>query len=130
MFNTEKNKITSLEKEVESLRESVIINNLRNSRDVERLKEEYEYSLTRLKVEHDDEIKSIRFNEEKTIEKAVIKLKAENDALSIKTQTQAKEIEMYTKAFENLGFDVKDMKEILNKLVDGLIAKNEIKLVK
>ena len=34
------------------------------------------------------------------------------------------------KAFENLGFDVKDMKDILNKLVDGLVSKNEINIIR
>ena len=112
MFNTEKNKIKNLEAEVTSLREFLALNTRLHEQRESRMSEEHEYKVIRLKVEHDDEIKSIRFNEE------VIKLKAENDALSIKTQTQAKEIEMYTKAFENLGFDVKDMKEILNKLVE------------
>lgn len=41
-----------------------------------------------------------------------------------------KEVDILTTAFKNLGFDVKDMKSILNKLVDGLIAKNQINLVK
>lgn len=44
------------------------------------------------------------------------KLQSENDILK--------------KAFENLGFDVKDMKEILNKLVDGIVSKNTVQLVK
>ena len=34
------------------------------------------------------------------------------------------------KSFENLGFDVKDMKDILNKLVDGLVSKNEINIIR
>ena len=29
-----------------------------------------------------------------------------------------------------MGFDVKDMKDILNKLVDGIVSKNEINVIK
>jgi len=47
-----------------------------------------------------------------------------------KNGIQAKEIEILTKAFENMGFDVKDMKAILDKLVDGIVSKNSINLVK
>lgn len=43
---------------------------------------------------------------------------------------QAKEIEVLTRAFENMGFDVKDMKDILNKLVDGIVSKNTVNIVK
>lgn len=38
--------------------------------------------------------------------------------------------EILEKAFANLGFDVKDMKGILNKLVDGIVSKNTINLIK
>ncbi len=40
------------------------------------------------------------------------------------------ENEILRKAFENMGFDVKDMKSILDKLVEGLISKNEINLIR
>jgi len=40
------------------------------------------------------------------------------------------ENEILRKAFENMGFDVKDMKDILNKLVDGVVSKNEINIIK
>ena len=32
--------------------------------------------------------------------------------------------------FKNMGFDVKDMKNILDKLVEGVISKNEINVIK
>lgn len=54
----------------------------------------------------------------------------ENYQLKLKNGILEKEVEILTKAFENMGFDVKDMKDILNKLVDGIISKNEIKLIK
>lgn len=51
-------------------------------------------------------------------------------SLTIEKNNLQKEAEILTKAFQNLGFDVKDMKEILNKLVDGIVSKNSIQLVK
>lgn len=51
-------------------------------------------------------------------------------SLTIEKNNLQKETEILTKAFQNLGFDVKDMKEILNKLVDGIVSKNSIQLVK
>jgi len=50
--------------------------------------------------------------------------------LKEKNGIQAKEIEVLTRAFENMGFDVKDMKDILNKLVDGIVSKNTVNIVK
>jgi hypothetical protein len=64
------------------------------------------------------------------IGKAVEKEKQNTQLVEKENAVLKKEVEILEKAFENMGFDVKDMKEILNKLVDGLIAKNEIKLVK
>lgn len=57
-------------------------------------------------------------------------LKAEISKLTTENNNYKKEVEILTKAFENMGFDVKDMKEILNKLVDGIVSKNSIQLVK
>ena len=54
----------------------------------------------------------------------------ERDDLKMKLNNAEKEVEILTKAFANLGFDVKDMKEILNKLVDGIVSKNTISIVK
>jgi len=64
------------------------------------------------------------------VNKAVTAEKENTQKVQQENAVLKKEVEILEKAFENMGFDVKDMKEILNKLVDGLIAKNEIKLVK
>lgn len=64
------------------------------------------------------------------ISKAVALEKESTNRVEQDNAVLKKEVEILEKAFENMGFDVKDMKDILNKLVDGLIAKNEIKLVK
>jgi hypothetical protein len=59
----------------------------------------------------------------KLLETTITTLQKDNSVLE-------KEKEILTKAFENMGFDVKDMKSILDKLVDGLVSKNEISVIK
>lgn len=83
-------------------------------------------------VEMNAEIKITRANQEvdnKVYEKTA-SMRNDNDKLRVINQNLQKEVDILNKAFENLGFDVKDMKEILNKLVDGLVEKNKINLVK
>lgn len=52
------------------------------------------------------------------------------ETLTIENGSLKKENEVLNKAFENLGFDVKDMKEMMGKLVDGIISKNTVQLIK
>lgn len=64
------------------------------------------------------------------VNKAVEDKDKENNKLKEDNAVLRKEVEILEKAFENMGFDVKDMKEILNKLVDGIVSKNEINVIK
>jgi len=121
---------TKLQKEIDSLNELLHKNASRHADELTKVISESEYRVSKLKEQHKDELARIASNHDVVLQNHTAVLEGKLTELNIKTQTQAKEIEMYMKAFENLGFDVKDMKEILNKLVDGLIAKNEIKLVK
>lgn len=57
-------------------------------------------------------------------------LKEKLSEITMENNSNKKEVEILTKAFENLGFDVKDMKDILNKLVDGIVGKNTVHVVK
>lgn len=50
--------------------------------------------------------------------------------LEIENATLKKEVEILNKAFENMGWDVKDTKSILDKLVDGIVGKNTINVIK
>ena len=77
-------------------------------------------------------------NKEKSIDQSV-KLRIQEETanftkerVELKSEIREREaeIKMLRGAFENLGFDVKDMKGILDKLVEGLISKNAIQLVK
>ena len=55
-----------------------------------------------------------------------VKLDEANSSLKIAEAKAA----ILEKAFENLGFDVKDMKEIIGKLADGLIAGSKVNILK
>jgi hypothetical protein len=75
--------------------------------------------------------KRILENELKVKVQEATKVKVEElSQMREKNGIQAKEIEVLTKAFENMGFDVKDMKDILNKLVDGIVSKNTVNVLK
>lgn len=93
-----------------------------------------------LKLAHSKEIKNLTDTFELGIElkdnevedkvyKATKKLREDLAVSVAKEGLATKEVEILTKAFENLGFDVKDMKDILNKLVDGVVSKNQIQLL-
>ena len=114
--------ISTLEKKVES-------------KDAElKSKDELIDELRREAVIKDKELESkekiLRAELKIEIAQAVEIEKSNTTKVSEENAVLKKEVSILNKAFENMGFDVKDMKEILNKLVDGLIAKNEIKLVK
>jgi uncharacterized protein (UPF0335 family) len=64
------------------------------------------------------------------VSEATKELNAKVQKLELENGNYKKETQILTDAFKNLGFDVKDMKEILNKLVDGIVSKNTIQLVK
>lgn len=99
-----------------------------------------EKELSESKKDHDKEILNIEKDHEITLNRKQAeiditvseKTKTLTDELQktkIESANYKKEVEILTKAFENLGFDVKDMKDILNKLVDGIVSKNQIQLI-
>lgn len=96
---------------------NIDIENLK--RDIENLKRDNEIVLKR----KDAEVDVIVSTKTKKLTEDLAKAVSERD-------NYKKETEILNKAFENLGFDVKDMKDILNKLVDGIVSKNTIQLVK
>jgi hypothetical protein len=76
-----------------------------------------------------DEINRIRQNTEFEILERTKTLMKENAELRVSKEKADNKVAILEKAFENLGFDVKDMKDILGKLVDGIVSKNEVKLI-
>lgn len=113
-------------KEVKTLKEEIQYLRKSHAEEVEHLNKE------KINLEKDNEIIVKRKDLELSnkIEEATRKFKDELATTKMDLNNKAKEVEILTKAFENLGFDVKDMKEILNKLVDGIVSKNTIQLVK
>jgi len=117
MFGKEK-----LEKEIDSLNRSLEhYKGLAQNRELE-----LEEIRTRAKLENELAEK----RQSLAVSKATDILKKENRELVIENGILKKEVEILRKAFENMGFDVKDMKDILNKLVDGIVDKNKVQLIK
>lgn len=64
------------------------------------------------------------------INEATASKEKENVELLQKNAVLNSRVVILEKAFENMGFDVKDMKDILNKLVDGIVSKNEVNVIR
>lgn len=64
------------------------------------------------------------------IEQATRDKELENDKLKLQVAVCEKENQILKEAFKNMWFEVKDMKSILDKLVDGIVWKNIVNIVK
>lgn len=104
------------------------IDDLKREKEINDLKLSYAEKENRALLQKKDE--KIAELEKDNEAKIQIALKEKNLDLQQERNTYKARCEILEKAFENLGFDVKDMKEILNKLVDGLISKNEINVIR
>lgn len=89
-----------------------------------------EKKIENIKQDNEIEIERTKSKLDIEISKATENLKKEITRLTIENGSYKKENEILTKAFENLGFDVKDMKSILDKLVDGIVGKNTVQVIK
>jgi len=132
MFNTnELNKrIAALEATIESEKRSHANEIAELERDLDIEKQDHAREIAKLKDQHAHETKLAQAEVDLEIRQAAEEYADEKNKLLVENATQKKEIAMYETAFKNLGFDVKDMKEILNKLVDGLVSKNTVNVVK
>ena len=128
LFNTEK--VLRLTMKLEKADQEKAEIRAKHSEEISKIKAEYEEKLKKVEEKWEDKLARLESNQDVSLEEAKSELKKENSQLTIDKAILQKEVAMYEKAFENLGFDVKDMKEILNKLVDGLVSKNQIQLVK
>lgn len=95
----------------------------------EQLKEEKKTSDNLLK-EFEADKRILKRELETEIQKATAKKQEENNELLLKNAVLNEKVSILEKAFENMGFDVKDMKDILNKLVDGVVSKNTVNVIK
>lgn len=104
---------------------------------IEKIKEDhkneiknYERKEALLKEDHLREITRIKADVDLEVRKATQTLEDKIKTLTIENESNKKEKEILTTAFKNLGFDVKDMKDILNKLVEGVVSKNTVQVIK
>jgi len=106
------------------VQDNELVNALRE--DIARLNRD----IKNLKEDHAREIKNLNSDIDLRIKLATQSLIEEkNKALADKAVLQEK-VNFIERAFTNMGFDVKDMKDILNKLADAVIAKNQVHIVK
>lgn len=118
--------ISSLKEEISSLKEE--IKKYNHQKEIFEIEEKFKIeNQQRVLAEKDLEISKLSGDKTKEINFAV-----GNAILTIEKEKNfyKSKCEILEEAFKNLGFDVKDMRAILDKLVDGLIAKNQIQLIK
>jgi len=99
--------------------------------------DELEATLKEYKDSHKVEVAELKSDArllEKELEikvyEAVKVEREQNIDLKEKNAVLLKQVEILEQAFENMGFDVKDMKDILDKLVDAVVSKNKVNIVK
>lgn len=117
-------------KEVEEIKKT-------NDQDTLTLKREHQIAvedmvrqINDMKKDHDIVIARKDAENDVKISEATKVLTSENSKLTIENGILTKEVDMLRLAFKNLGFDVKDMKGILDQLVKGLVSKNTINVLK
>ncbi len=113
------------EKEIKELGE--IIEGL--EKDKETMREDHKREVTNLEADNKVLLDRKEAEVETKVAVATKELNEKIGTLTIEKNNAVQKAEILETAFKNLGFDVKDMKGILNKLVDGLIAKNQIQLI-
>ena len=91
---------------------------------------EHQNEIRQIRFEHELEVKSLKAEiaeeikkQTESTNKKLIEVEKENAVLN-------KELDVYTKAFENMGVDVKDMKEIMSELIKGIVSKNTVSVIK
>lgn len=123
LANSSKSEVTELKRlhqiQIEKIKGEYEEDSKAKDREVRHLREDKTIAIDRMKSEQD-----------LVVQKATKELTDKLQKLTIESEGYKKEKDILTQAFKNLGFDVKDMKDILNKLVDGIVSKNQIQLVK
>lgn len=94
------------------------------------IKVEYENNAKQSQFNHDLEIKRLENLVEEKVKEQVEAVKSKMVEVEKQNAVLTKELEVYTKAFENMGVDVKDMKEIMSELIKGIVSKNTVSVIK
>lgn len=116
-------KIKELELKISQLKDE-------HQRELRNLKEDNERELKNRQEDFDSKVRILNNEILKKVDEAVKEKINENFSLKEENTSLKKEVSILQRAFENMGFDVKDMKDILNKLVDGVISKNTVNVIK
>lgn len=125
MFLSKRKKSSLIEatETIKTLQEQAKLLKEAKEREIALLKEDYERSIKIKDEKYNREIEEAKKTKDLELKEAKLELEKENAVLKHK-------VEFLEKAFSNMGFDVKDMKSMLNKLVDGIVSKNKIQVVK
>lgn len=91
---------------------------------------ELEQELRQTKLDFASEKRILEAELKIKVSDAVTEKEKENNTIKQENAVLKSKVDILEKAFDNMGFDVKDMKNILDKLVDGIVSKNTIQLVK
>lgn len=137
MFNTKKiedlqKEIDRLEKENERLEEEAILTEQENLKNMRALRHEHEDVVRLLNNRIDDANRNTENikKEQKLAQDTLMGERIEEiRGLRAQVVIAEKEVVMLRTAFKNMGFDVKDMKDILSRLTDAVVAKNEVKVL-
>ena len=86
--------------------------------------------IEKLKTQVEDLENKLKETSELAVQERKVAIKEETADLKLKNGVLESENTILKQGFANMGFDVKDMKGILNKLVEGIISKNEINIIK
>lgn len=124
--------ITKLESELKHLEDENELFNKAQVKHEEKIRELntfHKRELSEIKKDHEFEMKELRRGEAQKVFQATEDLRNQNLNYEKENSKLKSENKILTKAFENMGFDVKDMKDILNKLADAVVAKQEVKLI-
>ena len=97
--------------------------------DLKNIVREKIFEIRELEKNFDSQMKIVNNEIALKVSEAVLVEKKKLENVIQENAVLKKETEILNKAFENMGFDVKDMKDILNKLVDGIVAKSDIKII-
>lgn len=95
-------------------------------------KQEFNYGnqIEKLKTQVEELENKLKETSELAVKEREVAIKEETADLKLKNGVLESENAILKTGFANMGFDVKDMKGILNKLVEGIISKNEINVIR
>ncbi len=139
MFNKKRNKnekidnVADLKMEIIRLKDELetseeTIKTLRRGK--EDLKHDYERDISDKEKDFQSTEKILRNELGIKVHEAIKITEDENNKLKAEKGALQERVNILEAAFKNMGFDVKDMKGILDQLVKGIVAKNSINVIK